>query len=184
MTGDLMRSSQILLVFTTSFFLFSCVIKTKHSGESPIPKLETEEQKKDRLQSELEKQNQMREKSGYSVDWQKVKSSIMGSPDGAMAVGSEEYKWTHKFYVRMECQLEGKEIIPILLRFKKVKWKLNDSIKGEAESDSNGMINFTVVTSTQESFSNVEFDFKKTKLNVPVSEQGMSLIVPKKLCTK
>lgn len=179
-----MRGSQILLVFITSFFLFSCVIKQKHSGESSVPKLETEEQKKDRLQIELNKQNEMREKSGYLVDWQKVKVLTMGSPDWTVTAGSEEYKWTHKFYVRMECQLEEKEVIPILLRNKKVKWKLSDSLKGEAESDSKGLINFTVVTPTQESFNNVEFEFKKVKLNVPVSEQGMALIVPKKLCGK
>jgi len=160
------------------------VINSKHSSENHAPKLETEEQRKDRLQTELNKQNEMRDKSGYSVDWQKVKGVAVGSPNGELALGSEEYKWTHKFFVRVECQLGEKELIPILIRNKKMKWKLNESLKGEAESDSKGMINFTVTTPTQESFSRVEFEYKKAKLDVPVSEQGMTLLVPKELCTK
>lgn len=153
----------------------------KHKDEM-VPKLETEGQKKDRIEKEMIAQNAIREKTGYSFDWEKVKSSSIGSENGTFALGTEEYKWTYKFSVRMECQLAENELVPIVLRYRHVSWKLSDALKGEAQSDAKGIIFFTATTATEENFSRVEFEFKKTKLTVPVSAQGMTLLVPKELC--
>lgn len=107
----------------------------------------------------------------YIVEQEKVSGSAFGGPNAAIHLGSNTYKYHHKINLTLVCEKDA--FIPKPYSKKNIKWKLNNSLTGEAQTLLDGKLHIYVKTDSTDRFSKLTILTDKHSYDVHLTEFPM-----------
>lgn len=130
-----------------------CVLNPKYSEsetafeeqarKNPLEDAEIKRQKRYYEEAQNINRAKPNPSNSYNVTQEKISGWSVGNPDAVIHMGSNNHKYHHKITVTLIC---GKESFsPNPYSYKKIKWKVSESISGEVQTSlrGEGHIHFT-----------------------------------------
>ncbi len=142
-------SKKLNIILWALLVISGCVVNPKYDNSRSFYEEQIEKYPKNaeflrRQQKDFEaSENIQRLKNNsyesYLVTSQKVSGWSVGNPDALLHIGHNTYKYHHRIKFTLVCDKD--RFLPKPFGNRKVKWKVSESVKGEATTASSGEAN-------------------------------------------